>query len=94
MYISTFFYQCCTGIDIKSDFIVFTRNKSNISYRVFEGFLKDENAFETVAKRIHPGIAVEKDDDFKFLKVDADKLITWSNSKFIFYRVIVVLFLC
>ena len=73
-----------SGVDIKSDFVVFLRKQGRGGYMVFEGKLKDAAAFEAMLKqRNQENNEVLTDGDLKYMKSGRDEIISWTGSKFI-----------
>lgn len=72
-----------SGVDTKSDFIVFMQKKGKNSYLVFEGNLKDASAFEVLLKKKNDNKQIIKDGDFNFMKEGSSGVVAWTKSKFI-----------
>lgn len=71
-----------SGIDTKGGFVMFVKQQGNGSYVVFEGKLKDADAFETLVKEVHsPAPEVKKEGGVKYVAVD-NSLLSWNNSSF------------
>jgi hypothetical protein len=71
-----------SGVDIKSDFALFTKKQGRGQYFVFEGKLRDASAFEAMVKEMDKDHSkIEKDDDLKYISKDRN-FIGWTNSKF------------
>ncbi len=71
-----------SGVDMKSDFAFFLRQRGNGGYMVVEGKIKDAGDFEAFALKSNEGSKVEKDGDLNYI-VDDDNLISWNNSSFV-----------
>lgn len=73
-----------SGMNLKSDFVLFTHKKDLVSYSVFEGSLKDVQAFETMLKKKNPGRNTEDAGSFRCIQTGRSDLVTWTESKFIY----------
>ena len=74
-----------SGIDMKSDFVFFTRKQGQGGYAVFEGKLKDAALFEKTLQQMDKDAEVVKEGGlgFKYMKLGSRQLISWTDSKFI-----------
>jgi hypothetical protein len=71
-----------SGVDIKSDFVMFMKKEGKSGVMVFEGKIKDEAAFEaTVKKAGHSEI--KKDGDLKYTSDGGSSLMSWNGKTFI-----------
>lgn len=73
-----------SGIDTKSDLILFVKKQGNSGYVVFEGSLKDATAFETFAKKANSKGDVVTSGDFKTVNMGKDAIIVWNKTHFAF----------
>lgn len=71
-----------SGVDIKSDFAYFMKKRGNGGFMVFEGNLKDADAFEKVVLNKHADRKVEKDGDLSYVKSEKDNVVCWTKTKF------------
>src|SRR5215217_1492475 len=68
-----------SGIDIKSDFIYFTKRAGNSGYMVFEGNLKNADAFEAFIKKMHKGGGeAQKKGDLQYINTGNSNLVSWN----------------
>jgi hypothetical protein len=72
-----------SGVDMKSDFVFFTKKQGNGGYMVFEGRLKDAAAFEKTLKQMDKDKEVVKEGDFRYMKSGRKQIISWNGSKFV-----------
>src|SRR5215203_3121497 len=73
-----------SGVDIKSDFVFFTKKQGRGGYMVFEGRLKDAAAFEAMVKQQNKDQGeVMKDGDLKYIKTGNGQILSWTGTKFV-----------
>ena len=71
-----------SGLDVKSDFVFFTKKRGRGGFSVFEGSVKDAKAFEALVKKISRQEKAEKDGDWNIITADNSTVVTWNDSKF------------
>ena len=72
-----------SGIDIKSNFALFSKKQNNNSYFAIEGHLTDPSAFESFVKKETNVTESKNDGDIKYINSKTDHVITWSGNTFI-----------
>lgn len=73
-----------SGIDLKNDFVYFTRQQGFSNYTALEGKLKESSAFEKLMQQKHTTKKVEEGNGFRYLQTGDAAFISWSNAKFIY----------
>lgn len=73
-----------TGIDVKSDLIIFLLNDNNKQHVVFEGNVKDSKAFEDFSKKIDPSATPVKQGDINILRIKNRAVVGWNNDRFVY----------
>ncbi len=71
-----------SGVDLTSDLAFFMKKQGKGGYMVFEGKLKDADAFETMVTGMKKNITVQKDGDIKYASLGQTALLTWNGSRF------------
>lgn len=71
-----------SGIDTKADFVIFLKKQGKNGYVVFEGSLKDAEAFESFNKKIHESGTASKDGAISFMPLNDRAILTWNNTHF------------
>lgn len=73
-----------SGMDIKSDFIFFVKNEGSHGYMVFEGFVKDAQAFEAFNKKISNNASTSKAGEFSSIQLQKGTAVTWNKDRFVY----------
>ena len=72
-----------SGVDIKSDFVMFVKPQGKGGYMAFEGNLKDAAAFEAMLKKSNKDtVTVKTDGDFKYIST-GKSVVCWNDKRFI-----------
>ncbi len=73
-----------SGVDTKSDVMLFVRKHGQGNYMITEGTIKDATAFENFMKKMHPKAEVKPAGDYSYLNVDNKSAVIWNKSRFAF----------
>jgi hypothetical protein len=72
-----------SGVDIKSDFVLFVKPQGKGGYMAFEGNLKDAAAFEAMLKKSNKDtVTVKSDGDIKYIST-GKSVVCWNDKRFI-----------
>lgn len=70
------------GIDFKAGLYAFAQKNSGVGQVVFEGTIKDANAFELFNKNMAADAVTTKDGDLKTLILKNESVVCWNDGKF------------
>ncbi|HEY0355117.1 MAG TPA: DUF4836 family protein [Flavisolibacter sp.] len=73
-----------SGVDMKSDFVVFMKKQGKSGYVVVEGKIKSTSDFEALINKNKEGKTIQKDGDLNYVSTENDEsLVSWNKSTFI-----------
>ena len=73
-----------SGMDVAGDFVFFLKKQGNHGYMVFQGFVKDNAAFEAFNKKVSEGAAVKKVGSFNNILLPGGAVATWKDDRFVY----------
>jgi hypothetical protein len=73
-----------SGVDIKKDFVLFSKKHNGGGYMVFEGFLNSQATYEqTLAEMTKKKPKeIKKSGDFSYMVPDSKSVVVWNKSRF------------
>ncbi len=73
-----------SGIDMKSDFVLFLKKEKKNGFLVVQGGVKDAAALENFSKQMDPGAATSKDGSISFTVYENKTVMAWNATHFSF----------
>ncbi len=73
-----------SGIDMKSDFVIFFKKEKKNGFVVVQGSVKDAAAVESFTKQVDPAAATSKDGSISFTVYENKTVMAWNATHFSF----------